>query len=136
MQKCGSYVDELIRASAECLLRAVGTAADEALRSASNGKPFDQLTLGQRMKLLQALEKPLTKFMTQQPRLRVMERPLVGKAGVRLLGVVSRRRNDFAHGRWPADRSNEFTIEFLDGAKQLCNAPIIRLAVEIEHDAA
>lgn len=135
MQKCGAYVENLLRATAERFVLVLGPAGDAAVMTVGGGKPLAKFTLGQLTKLLQALEEPIIDLMTKEECLPTLPRPLIGKAGVELMNSVSRLRNDFAHNRWQADRSAELTVMFLEQAGKLCQTPIISLAVAIE-DAA
>jgi hypothetical protein len=109
---------------------------DTVLRLVGHGKPFDRFTLGEGMKLLQALEEPLVDLMARDCPVHGLERPLIGKSGVQLMDRLSRLRSDFAHGRWPPDRSAELTIEFLETSGELCQAPIVRLAIVLEANSS
>ena len=130
MQKCCSYVDKLLLLSAERLLHAVGPEGKEALRQAGEGKSMERLTLGQRAQLIELLEIPSLAWSVRNES--PVEGPLIGKPGIRLLRSISRRRNDFAHDRWSPESSHAQAIQFLKDSRQLCDLPIIRLAIEIE----
>lgn len=103
MAKCASYVESLLRASADSLLAAMGAAGDAAVKRAGDGKPLDKLTLGQYIKLLQDLDEPLSRLVADDARLAGIKGPLFGKVCVKLLDRVSRLRSDFVHGRWPVE---------------------------------
>ena len=125
MQKCCNYIDALVSACTEALLTVASNAGVAVVQRIAAGKPFDRLTLGQQVQIIEALDSIVSpELRSRFPDLMDHSRVL-GKAGITMLHELSRMRNDFTHRRWQKEDGDKLAFEFLTTASKLCSSRLI-----------
>ena len=121
-QKCYAQVDRILDVCVEETVRVCGDRGMEAVVVCGEGKPLDHLTFGQRVKILEYLDKDLAQV--ARPLVLTLKGRVMGKRELALLKTLTRGRNDFAHGRAWVDSAA--LIELLAQAREFCESQLIR----------
>jgi len=124
-QKCYTLIDRIL---AVCTAEAViltGRSGEEACRICCDGKPPLRMTLGERVQVLEKLDRELARVLPQIARKRGL-----GKTGIGLLHSISKSRNQFIHDG--VDMDEHQVAESLRQAAEFCKLNLLSMMIAVQ----
>jgi len=119
-QKCYTLIDRILAVCTAEAVTLTGRSGEEACRICCDGKPPLRMTLGERVQVLEKLDRELARVLPQ-----IAGKRSLGKAGIGLLHSISKSRNQFIHDG--VDMDEHQVAESLRQAAEFCKLNLLSM---------
>jgi hypothetical protein len=124
-QKCYTLLDRILAMCTAEAIEMTGAFGEEACRSCCAGKPQSRMTLGERVQVLEKLDRELSKVSPK-----IGGKRALGKAGIGLLHSISKSRNQFIHDG--VDMDEHQVAEALRQAAAFCKLDLLSMMIAVQ----